>query len=372
MKSFKLFAKLIFTDIKRLRSHILSIIISAVIIQAICIVAMYFISNKVYKEDSYEKVNIAYYLPEDDDKYYMNLGIGMLENLGSMKETSSILRVTSLDEGKSMLQNGEIACLIVIPENFFTKVMTGVNEPLTIMMKDTSSISSYISNEVFMSLAKDLGIAQAAIYSVDDVLAAHEFSDEQRAEANHAVNYVFLDRVLEKDNVIEKVKATAEGNYSLLQFYSSSALMISLLLISFIIIPFMHNYKQGMLLQLRVNRINKVHIMISNFISCFVAVYVAYLIGYVFLSLYFKTIHPIGLIFGMLPVMFISLIITIVSNICSNTFSGNISMLFITIIIAYISGGIIPKAMLPSIIGSIAKYTPGHMIINAFAFSIFG
>lgn len=367
-----IFISLVIADLKRLKKYIFQIIVSVILVLIVCTAAGIVISKNIYKEDEFQAVRLAYYLPDDDDKKYNKLAIGMLEEMRSMQESAEMMQVSSIEEGYKMLENGDISYFIIVPEDFFSGIMDSTNPTLDIIVNDNSSITSYIANELFISYAKYLGIAQAGIYSALDTVREHGFSPDQVYDVQDKVNLIFLDRSLNKDGYINTVDATNEGSYSLLQHYFASALMLSLFFVSFVIMPFLRGYNSGIYKKLSTYGINESHIFFSRLVCTCLALYVAFIPCFIGISIYNRSIHILGLIIAIPAIMLIALIIAFISSFSSNVFSGNIITLVIALLIVYIGGGIIPSALLPSVVQTLSNITPGKYVIKCLSIALFG
>lgn len=372
MSRFQLFTKLIISDIKRLKKYILKVLISVTILLTLCGIAGLVISKNIYEEKTYEQIAIAYYIPDDADKKFNNLGAGMLQNTESVKDTAVLTEVATVEEGMKLIESGEVMYFIVIPDNFFSGIMDGTNPKVQVIVKENSTIAAYISNELFFSYASYLGIAQSAIYSALDTMYAHDYPDDVFYKTNDKINIIFLERALGKDSYIEEIDTTNEGDYTLLEHYMASATIICLFFMSFIMMTQLFGYKKGLLDLLNKNGINKAHIFVSKFIYMSIALYAAYIPCHIIMGLLFKKFNFLGFIKIIPVVIIIALIIALISSICNNVFSANMIILLTTIIIMYIGGGILPSALLPSAVQGISSFLPGKYLIKLTTLALFG
>ena len=372
MRTVDIFFRLIITDLKRLKNYIWQILVSVILLLLVCASAGIIISNNIYKEDSFENIRIAYYIPDDDDRRYNNLAIGMLKDMQSMQEVAELVQVTTVDEGYSLLERGDILYFIIVPEQFFSGILDSTNPPLDIVVKDNSSMSAYIANELFLSYAKYLGIAQAGIYSTLDTVRKHDLDTEQIYDIQERVNLTYLDRALNKDSCINIIEATNEGSYSLAQHYIASALMLSLFFMSFVLMTYLLGHNKGTINRLATNKINGLHLLASRTISMIAAIYIAYIPCYLGISAYNGHFNLAGMLTAIPAIVAIAFIIALISSLSKNVFSANMLILATAVTIAYIGGGIIPTAMLPSIIQTISDYLPGKYIIMCLSQALFG
>ncbi|MBQ8413156.1 MAG: ABC transporter permease [Lachnospiraceae bacterium] len=360
------------TNIKRLKNYILSMIISILIILLICSAGAIYISKNLYGEGSQTLVSIAYYLPDDEDQKFNNFGLNIIKDLESTQEIVNLIQVETIDEGYELLEKGDILYYIIVPEMFFSGIMDSTNPSLTILIKDNSSISSYISNELFGAYARYLGTAQAGVYSALDATRAHELDSDTRKAIQKKVNVTFLDRALNKDNYIIKENAADYGDHSLLEGYLATAVMLSLFFVSFIIMPYLQGFSKGITTRLSSRKINSFHIFLCNYFSIIPAFYIAFIPCYLAISIFTKSFNPMGLITVIPGILIIALLVNIISSFSKSTFAGNMLILTFTILITYIGGGILPRAMLPQIIKDISPYLPGEYLISIIANSLFG
>ena len=372
MNKLHLFGRLITTDLKRLKNYIASILIATLIIGTICGVAGVSISKNIYKQGTKEIIGIGYYLPEDGKEEMNNMGISMLQEMESMKSTATLIEVASPEEGYELLKKEEILYLIIVPEKFISSIMNGTNTPLEIIVWDNSTVTSYIANEMFISYAKYLGLAQSAVYSTIDAAYNHELSKEERNAIRTNVNLTFLDRSLNKDSFFETVDSSKEGRASLLQHYLASAVMLSMLFMSFVLMPHLQGYNKSMQSKFETMGIGKFHIFISGWISSSVGIFISFIPCFIGISIISKAFNPMGLITVLPSIIIIGGIISGVASLTKSIFAANMTMLLLGIFIAYVGGGIIPNAMLPNIVQQLSAVTPGKYLISNIAASLFG
>ncbi len=372
MSRFSYFTRLLKADLKRVTKYIPSLLISVCILFTVCASAGYVISKNLYKENKFTAVNVGYYLSPSEDSDMTELALGMLKKMESIEESASIFPVDTIEDGYRMLEQGEILFFIIVPEDFFTGLMDSTNTPLEVVVQDTSTISSYVANELFLSYANYLTTAQAAIYSVIDTLRAHEFDEDFVYQTDMKVNLVFTERVINKDSYIQTVDATGEGNGTLIQHYLSAAVMLVLLLLAVILMPFIQGHNSGVTKVLKTHKINNFHIFISNVICTIPALYISYIPCFIGLSIYNKQIFGFGLITVIPAIILLALIMNLAGIFSRHVFTGNMIVFCITLAITYIGGGFLPHAMLPSAIQKISAFLPGEYLIKLFGHSLFG
>lgn len=372
MKGCTVFFRLLMANLKRLKNYILPILTSVLILLAICSVAAKYAASNLYKEGSSSVINIGYYLPDDQDFASNSFGVNIVKDLDGTKEIANIIQVENIDDGYDMLKKGEILYYIIVPENFFSGIMDSTNPDLTILFGDTADITSYITNELFAAYARYLGIAQAAVYSAIDTLISHDTDKNERYLLQDFVNMTFLDRSLNKDMYLEKLEATGEGNFTLIEHYMAVAVMLSLFFVSFVFMSYLQGYGRGLMLKLQLCGINNFYIFAVNSIVTLPALYLAFIPCYGGMSLWNRHFNLKGLILIFPSLIIISLIINLIASLSKNQFAANMSILVVTLLIAYAGGGIYPSAMLPDGIKDLSTLLPGEFLIKNIATSLFG
>lgn len=372
MNSFAMFLKLTKANIKRISRYYAAIVIATVILFLFCGLVSRFLSENFYKEKIFEKFCIAYYLPEDTDLQYNTMAVSMISELSGMKETTNLIQVNSVEEGYRMLENGSALYLIIVPEDFLRGIMYGYNYPLEIVVRDHSSIASYIANELFLAYGRYLGTAQAAVYSGIDVAVENGMSAEDIQNIQDRINFTFLDRSLNKDTYINKIKATNEGSYTLLEHYLAVAVIMTICFMSFILIPAIQGYSKGIKTKLDVHGIKSFQILLSNTIAIFPAFYISFAICYIaLLCINHRLILPLGFVI-IIPVLFvISFITSCISMLSKNQLTAGLFIFLILFAVLYIGGGFIPDMLLPQIIQRVSDIMPFRFFISSFEHALF-
>lgn len=359
-------------NLKRLTKYLPHLIISVFILLAICTTAGLVIAENIYKDTVRQPVPVAYYLTEDEDSDYAKLAIGMLESTSSMQEAVELTRVYEINDGYSMLENNDALYFLIIPEHFVYGILYGTNTPLEIITNDSSSANSFITNELFLSYGTYLGVAQAAVYSALDSSRAAGYSDEAVSSIQNAVNMTFLDRSLNKAQYMDSKTATLEGGYTIRQHYLSCAVMLVLFFAGFVMMPFMKNYSNGMRIRLEIAKINKFHLLLQNLMCMLIATLIAYIPCHLVIGIQEKNINTEHITYIFIAALGISFITAIIGTFGTQEFTCNMMLFTITLLLAYIGGGIIPDALLPKAVSHISDYLPGKYIINALSHSLFG
>ena len=360
--------KLLSANIKRLKQYITPILISTAILISICTAVGYTVSSHVYTSDvAYKDIHVGYYLPDDGDKAYNNMALNMLD----VSDTITLIQVDSIDAGKELVKKGDLDYLVIIPENFFSGILDGTNPSISIVVHDSSDISAYIVNEFFFSFASYLGGAQAGIYSALDTFWEYNFDDDTIDALSDHINLVFLDRALNKNSFIEDVSATNEGSFTLSEHYLAVAVLITMMLMAFILMPFLQGCNSAVKNRLKLKHIGTAKLLVSNVICTMLALYITFIPCYVLISVLTSHINPAGLIIIFPAILVCSTIISLTASVSSNEFTGNLAMLAVTLFITYCGGGVLPLSLLPDAVRHISGFLPGEYLIDWISYALF-
>lgn len=362
---------LIRANIKRLKSYIPKLLTTTILLVIICSVAFSIITRKLYTENTYEVVNIAYYLPEDDDERYNLVALRMMENMESISEVANLTRVSQVEEGYDMLEAGEILFYVIVPEQFFTGIMDGTNPKLTIIIHNYDSMDTYIANELLLSYARYLGIAQSGIYSGLDTAWEHDFPDEEVAKILDNTNIIYLERALNHENYLKTVDAKDAGNYTLTQHYIASIIVLVLFFSGFILSSFIQRKNKGLITLLDCNGVNGFYRYISDTIAVTLALYFVFIPCFIAVCIYIKSFPAMALLEIIVVTLIVSLIICLCNLGHNNVLTANLTLFVVSLSLIYIGGGILPVSFLPGIVRHISVFLPGEYLIKIVEHALF-
>jgi hypothetical protein len=371
MEKLRLFAGLTTAHIKRLKSYLPQLIGAVVILLVICLSLAAFVARKIFSEKTFTTVNVGYYLPEDDDMKYNSMALSMMEDMDSMSEVASLVRVSDTAEGYSLLEKGDLLFFIIVPEKFFTGIMNGTNPRLTIAIQNYDSITTYIANELLLSYARYLGVAQAGIYSGLDTIRESDGSAEEENTVLNNTNIIYLERALNHDSYLDTVDAKDAGDFTLSMRYIAAAVIITLMFSGFILSSWLKGTGSGVTRSMNARGINSFLCYLCEFISCIPAVYITFIPCLVVVCIYNGQAKP-STLFTIIPVIIVAaFFISLVCHLCSSLFSANLIIFFITMLLMYIGGGLVPSSFLPGVIQSLSQYLPGEYLISYVAGCLF-
>ena len=365
------FLHLLQADIKRLFKVLPGIILAGLLILIGMATAAELISDKLYKPDAPDMFGIAFYIPADEDDVHVNIGIDLLGNMTTMKESLTLIRVDSVEEGREMVAKKEAFFFINIPENFFYDVFRDGDTPIEIVTFDTTTITAFMANELFLSFARYFRAAQSAIFAATDYMVAQGYTEDAYRNMIDVINLTFLDKALNKDAYAKRVLATDEGGYPIREHYMGVALLASVAFTAFLLFSVFQKMSGGTKVLLSTRGITRIHRFFANFITYIPAFMAAYLILAGALSVYLKRFHPAGIITFLPVALILSGIAALVTE-TGNSFIACLTYLIVILLLLYIGGGVFPNALLPTAIREFSAYLPGRYMIETTTRALIG
>ena len=315
-----------------------------------------------FNPNQYERVPVGLYLPGDAET--TEFGMKLVEDMHSFRETMDIRRLDSEEEGRRLLDNGDITALILIPENFINSVLEGWNDPVRIIFKGDNTLEEHIINDLLLSSADMLGSAQSAKYSVKilnrelntDPAAGEEF--EGMIDSNNLVY------ILSRESLFEEKSFDDLAGLPLTLQLAGSYTILVLSFLCFILTSFYQGKKEAYVIRQRGRGVNRIGIAISEWISTVFLLYAAFLV--IFTGLLIAGIRPkfTALLFILPILMAIGAFILLLSYSVRNAVYANLVILVGIILLMYLSGGLIPTNFLPKFLQTMSHWNPVTGLIH--------
>lgn len=166
---------------------------------------------------------IAVAAPEDG---LTKLAISFVENMDSLKGWCRFER-TDRETGLRMLESGEAAALVVLPDRVVEHILEGSNVPAALYLGEHRDAAAMLFEELAQAGVSMLGLAQGEIY------AAHELWNRFEPEGNLSELYEEIDRynltlVLDREKLF-RVRNLSETGGSLSHYYAGAGFAVILL-----------------------------------------------------------------------------------------------------------------------------------------------
>lgn len=234
MKKYLMFFKL---QIKSVFLSVPAIIAGTVAFAAVMAFAAAGMGSVAMKNSQPDKLSVAVVISEgkeaDFEGRYIKKAFEALSQVEAVNKKCEFVMFDSENEAIEDLSKAKVGTVIVIPEKFISSILTGENRPARIIYEESGVTTS---SEMFMDLiraaASDLSTVQAGIYAVDDVCSTFVLENGAQFKAEAYLNAKYLAYALDRNVYFESVDIRTEDNFTVPQYYASTAIVMVLLLSS--------------------------------------------------------------------------------------------------------------------------------------------
>lgn len=185
-------------------------------------------SEKLYGDAITGSIRIGVVFPEVgvDERLF----ISALASQETLEEMTEFIE-TDETKGRYDLEQGALQALILLPEDFISKIRTGVNEPARVILNQNQALEARLFETLAEAGARTLSASQGALYAAWDVFRDQGIAEAELASMNADMNERYLSLSLGRDRSfdLELVRATEDLD-SLIYFLSSWMILFLLLL----------------------------------------------------------------------------------------------------------------------------------------------
>ena len=205
------------------------------------------VGKLLYQDDAIVQINVA--IIEEEENPLTELAVNYVQGMESISKSCKFSIVTR-EEGFSMLENGEAAAVIYLPEGMIEGILNGNNVPAQIFLPEDAGIESALLKELADAGIQMLRVAQAEIYGIYDTAKTYGALDRISAlEAD--IDMYNLAFALDRLALFKTQHLSATGNLTFLQYGIASGAVFFLLLIGMACYPMMQPYPDALCRQLR-------------------------------------------------------------------------------------------------------------------------
>lgn len=358
----KQFFRTLKTDFRRCFRLLPGLLLTSLLLILASGLVLHYYSSLLFGKNSFQNVTLAIYMP--DDTSYNQLGLSLVSNMKSFKESLNIVEVTDIEEGKEMLADGEAIVFIIIPDDFINSIMTGENNPVQVLVKNGSTFETHVVNDLLQNAASLLGCAQAAVYTVYDVGVEFDLDGEANYQLQRQVDNGNLTYVFAREDVFSTETVDALSTYTLKEQLSAAFLILILFMTCFSLTAFYKEHTLSYYIRQKSCGLGRAGVMISNCIASSLDVYLVY--GVIFIVYRCIGLTPKGISFlAILPVVFlICILIRLVAECVSSPHIANLILVLAVLLLLYLAGGIMPISYMPKFLQSLTCYNPMSWLLQ--------
>lgn len=361
-------------DFKRIKANTLRLLVFSIQMVILCMAIGIAGSHILYADKNVQPFVLAIVDKEDSEWTHM-----IIDTIKQMETVTELCEIQIMEEKEAIkkLSRDEVMAIAIIPEHFVHDVMVGINTPLTIQKKDSTMIESVVIDKLIVAGVKLLSAAQAGIYSTLDCYELYGTDDGASYNVlMQEINLTFAKKMLARNRMFEVEEVRATGAITTLEHYILSGfivmMMLSLMLVMNIIEPL---NERDMLMRYSVSKIKGRYLVIQKLISlsAFNIVLGGAILGGVMLLTRYSNL-PIswqgswqGVLGGVLGAIGLAGMGLFIGLLLKGKETYSLFIFLITMIQAFLSGGIVPSAFLPDFITRL-----GHFTYNEYAIKLLG
>lgn len=320
------------------------------------------------------------------DNALTDMAVSYVQQIESVKELGSIERVSE-DEGFRLLQEGELAALVLLPEDIVEEIISGKNTPVTVYMSAGNALDSgaygNLKTLLFQELADSavgmLETAQAEIYAVQYVLGDLFYADNDFVQSLYdSINRFNISAASGRENLFRTKTVSVTENDTYVIYYGSALLALYMLLAGvFFGSFFCHSEMWRNILEKRLGA-SRPWQVICGFLAGLLPMAVTGLLPFAALALPFvrerlnMRLSPGMICLMLLVVVFSVLYFMLIYRIFGGKHNALLAIGVMALIQGYLSGCIVPSALLPDLAYGMGRYLPASFLKAAYTVVLSG
>ena len=311
------------------------------------------------------------------------MALDYVESMESVAQICQFVQVSE-EKGLRMLESGEIAALIILPDQLVEGIMNGQNPTVDIIFPKDARLEAMLFRELTESGAGLLRIAQAQIYGAADT--AVEYGLTERLSVMEAeIDSYNLAFALDRLAVYDEETVSATGRMSVLQYYAASGAVLFLLLSGMAVYPVMQQESAVFRRQLVRKGIGTLWQYFCRWLCGFLCMGLLAGAAWVLVRSIFLLVPEseklISLMFArsrnygsagaragiiLLILMTVTALIYMIYSLTESRTGGILLIFLFSVLMVYLSGGFVPSVFMPQNMQTVGKVLPTACLIQAF------
>lgn len=315
------------------------------------------------------RLRIGYVAEED---MLTRLLVSYVAGMDSLDKWCRFVPVTE-QEGREGLQEGELAALLILPENVIDEILSGSNAPATLLLPSKSSGLGIVFEELADTGIRMLSAAQGEIYAVIEQAEGLGLNGEQLLGICDDINAYNMELFLKRETWFEKKRISATGNEEVAVYYGSAFMAFWLLLCGVLFGSYIRHDEQEQLLVWKRLGIAPVIQLAGRIMTTAMLLTVAMLplAGLWLLPGLREYLMPV-FSWQSLAAIFLAIICTaaydmLLYQLCARQQTAVVAAGIFAVLQGYTAGYMIPTALLPRVVQRLAKALPAGRIRQAFS-----
>ncbi|MCR5327445.1 MAG: ABC transporter permease [Saccharofermentans sp.] len=311
------------------------------------------------KDDSI--VSVACYVP--DDNAYTQLGIGLVQQMDSVKHTVDIDIVNSEEKVWRRVEDGDAIAGIIVPEGFIELMGTPDAVQVQIVYRDADTYEEHIVNDLVYAMSDMLGTTQCSIISAQELADQLGMDAGESYTIGRSVNDVCLEYVLGRKSLFREVDLDdLVAKYAVKERLTSSYTLYILMMSIFVISFFFKGNNPIFRARAKLSGIGTWKLFLLEALCAAAMIYMLYLLIFVAIFIVFHTVKLLSLI-TVIPVI---LVIALTGTALCYLVKSPAAVSYITFgagtALMYLAGGLIPLDYMPKFFQTAADFNPLHYL----------
>ncbi len=353
----RIYTRLFVLELKKNLRMLPFVVLSAVAAALFISLFVSLLSESLYSRESLARATVAV-VTNDADNEYMDKAIRYISNMNSISLALDFEEMPEEDALRALKKHDVIAVML-FPEDVVNGILYGRNDPIEIRFSDTDALSSVFLSELTRSGASMLSSAQADTYSATDLY----YSVNAEAELYDAYNDIDL---MNFDYVLSREKMfTASETLPVFLSYIASAVLLFLCFSSSAFAPALKLEDRSFYDLWFSGRFVSAAYLFIRFLANWLILFVFSLGCLIGASLLKELPFDIVLSVDGASVLCLLLVSGVISAFALflHQASGSapvavLLQLTLSVVMLFLSGGILPSAFLPSGIRRIGAFLP--------------
>jgi ABC-2 type transport system permease protein len=368
------FTMMLYFDVKKYFSKKTDFILLTITPFIIIFLFSYALSSGLFNKKNIEPFHMA--VVNKDESFETEF---ILKHLEESEAVRGLIKIeyASYDKAVNMLKNGEVAAVVVIPENMSQNINNEVLSEIRILESGNYPFQVSIIREILGKGIELINSANTVLNTMWGILGETGLEREYLVRRYNEMAVNFYLNILSRYRIIcQKGFISSMEGFLPVEYYIISIVVIFIMLNSMFTIRTVQddieNNTLGRLVQNGITPLK--YIMVKYMSSTAVMLFQYFLPGMVFIIL--TSGHLKGILFNM-AVSFVVIsmcscsVMLLIVLISGNTETAAGNGFLITVFMAFVGGAILPLPYLPGFIRAIADISPCRWAILAFLNSMY-
>lgn len=318
-----------------------------------------------------------------EDNRMTRMALNYVENMESVSQLCRFVQVSE-EEGIQMLEQGELAALVVLPEQLVEGIMNGQNPSVIVVFPKNARLEAMLFRELTESGAGLLRVAQAQIYGAVDTAREYGLT-EQLSVMEADIDSYNLAFALDRLAMFDEEEISVTGRMSVLQYYVASGVILFLLLLGMAAYPVMQREPAAFRSQLMRQGVGGLWQFFCRWLCGFVCIgLLVFVIWAAFQAMGFlapelKEQLASALVSGrnhiavgvrvsviLLIIVTAATLIDMIYSLAGSRTAGILLIFLVSVLMVYLSGGFVPSVLMPQAMRTVGEALPTSYLIRAF------